>query len=115
MRTVSHGRELIAIPLDFATQNIVLTILAFASQNALHRGDQRFQRRESAMDQKTRNEFERLCALAEIEQGPEKFVEISRIEISRNIICILSEKQLSLNEQRPASRVRYRKAPSHAA
>lgn len=62
------------------------------------------------MDQKTRNEFERLCALAEIEEDPEKFV-----EISRNIICILSEKQVSLNRQRPASSIRYPKAPSHVA
>ena len=59
------------------------------------------------MDQKTRNEFEQLCALAEIEQDPEKFV-----EISRQIICILSEKQLSLSRQRPASSIRYPKTPS---
>ncbi len=62
------------------------------------------------MDHETRNEFERLCALAEIEQDPQKF-----IEISRKIICILSEKQVSLNQQRPARRVRYPKAPSNVA
>ena len=62
------------------------------------------------MDQETRNEFERLCALAEIEQDPQKFV-----EISRNIICILSEKQVSLKQQRPAIAVRYPKSPSSVA
>ena len=63
------------------------------------------------MDHQTRNKFEHLCALAEIEEDPDKFV-----EISRNIIRILDEKQVRLNRQRPASGVRYPPdAPSNAA
>jgi hypothetical protein len=40
------------------------------------------------MDHETRNEFEHFCALAEIEQGPDKF-----LEIKRNLVRILEEKQ----------------------
>jgi hypothetical protein len=54
-----------------------------------------------AMDKQTRNEFEQLCALAEIEEDPEKF-----LEISRNLVRILDEKQVRLNRQRPVRRVR---------
>jgi len=60
------------------------------------------------MDHQTRNKFEHLCALAEIEEAPDKFV-----EISRNIIRILDEKQVRLNRQRPASYPP--DAPSNAA
>jgi hypothetical protein len=62
------------------------------------------------MDKETRNEFEHHCALAEIEEDPDKFA-----EISRNIIRILDTKQVRLNHQRPASRVRYPAAPSNVA
>lgn len=62
------------------------------------------------MDHETRNEFEHLCALAEIEQDPEKFV-----EISRNIVRILDEKQVRLIHQRPAISVRYPTASSNVA
>jgi hypothetical protein len=62
------------------------------------------------MDHETRNKFEHYCALAEIEEDPDKFV-----EISRNIIRVLDEKQALLNRQRPASRVRYPTAPSNVA
>jgi hypothetical protein len=43
------------------------------------------------MDHKTRNEFEQFCALAEIEQDPDKF-----LEIKRNLIRILDEKEVRL-------------------
>lgn len=62
------------------------------------------------MDHETRNEFEHYCALAEIEQDPDKF-----LEIKRNLIRILDEKEVRLNRQRPASRVRYPNAPSSVA
>lgn len=62
------------------------------------------------MDHETRNKFEHLCALAEIEEDPDKFV-----EISRHIIGVLDEKQGLLNRQRPANRVRYPAAPSNVA
>jgi hypothetical protein len=62
------------------------------------------------MDHHTRNEFEHFCALAEIEEDLDKF-----IEISRNIIRILDEKQVRLNHQRPSSRVRYPTVPSNVA
>jgi hypothetical protein len=44
------------------------------------------------MDQETRNEFEQLCPWAEIEDDPEKF-----LEIGRNLVRILDEKQVRLN------------------
>lgn len=59
------------------------------------------------MDQETRNGLEQLCALAEIEEDPEKF-----LEISRNLVRILDEKQVRLNRQRPVSRVRNPTVPS---
>jgi hypothetical protein len=62
------------------------------------------------MDHETRSEFEHFCALAEIEQDPDKF-----LEIKRNFVCILDEKEVRLNRQRPASRVRYPTAPSNVA
>ena len=62
------------------------------------------------MDYETRNRFEHYCALAEIEEDPEKFV-----EISRDIKLLLDEKQANLNRQRPASRVSYHDAPSNVA
>jgi hypothetical protein len=46
------------------------------------------------MDHETRQEFERLCALAETEQDPDKF-----LEIERNLIRILDDKQVCLNNQ----------------
>ena len=58
------------------------------------------------MDHETRNKFENFCALAEIEEDPDKFV-----EISRDIVRILDAKQVHLNHQRPAGRVRYPTAP----
>jgi hypothetical protein len=66
--------------------------------------------RESTMDHETRNKFEHYCALAEIEEDPDKFV-----EISRNIVRILDDKQVLLNHQRPAGRVRFPAAPSNVA
>jgi hypothetical protein len=54
------------------------------------------------MDHETRNKFEHFCALAEIEEDPDKFV-----EISREIVRILDTKQGRLNHQRPVGRVRY--------
>lgn len=62
------------------------------------------------MDQETRNKFENACALAEIEEDPEKFA-----EISRDIIRILEEKQVRLSRQRPAGKVRYPTKPSNVA
>ena len=63
------------------------------------------------MDHETRNKFEHLCALAEIEEDADKFV-----EISRNLVRILDEKQVRLNRQRPARGVRYPPdAPSNVA
>jgi len=62
------------------------------------------------MDHETRNKFEHFCALAELEEDPDRFV-----EISRNIVRILDEKQVSLNHQRAAVRVRYPTAPSNVA
>jgi hypothetical protein len=62
------------------------------------------------MDPQTRKKFEHYCALAEIEEDPDKFV-----EISRNIVRILDEKQVCLNRQRPTGRVRYPTAPSNVA
>jgi hypothetical protein len=65
--------------------------------------------RES-MDHQTRNEFEHYCALAEIEEDPEKFA-----EIARNITRLLDVKQAWLNRQRPASTVRCATVPSNVA
>lgn len=63
------------------------------------------------MDHETRNKFEHFCALAEIEEDADKFV-----EISRNLVCILEEKQVRLNRQRPARGVSYPPdAPSNVA
>ena len=62
------------------------------------------------MNQQTRNEFEHLCALAEIEEDPGKFA-----EIIRNISRLLDEKQALLSRQRPANRVPYPAAPSDVA
>lgn len=62
------------------------------------------------MDHETRNEFEHFCALAEIEQDPDKF-----LEIKRNLVRILDEKQVRLSHQRPAGRLRYPSAPSNVA
>jgi len=62
------------------------------------------------MDKETRNEFEQFCALAEIEQDPDKY-----LEIKRNLIRILDEKEVRLNRQRPVERVRYPTAPSNVA
>lgn len=61
------------------------------------------------MDHETRNEFEHFCALAEIEQDPDRF-----LEIKRNLIRILDEKQIRLH-QRPAGTLRYRSASSNVA
>ena len=62
------------------------------------------------VDGETRKEWEHFCALAEIEEDQEKFV-----EISRNIVRILDEKKVRLSRQRPASGVRYPTAPSNVA
>jgi hypothetical protein len=62
------------------------------------------------MDHETRTDFEHFCALAEIEQDPENFV-----EINRNLIRLLAEKQAHLNHQRPAGMLRYPSAPSNVA
>jgi hypothetical protein len=62
------------------------------------------------MDHQTRNQFEHYCALAELEEDPEKFA-----EIARNVTRILDEKQTLLNRQRPAAKVRYPAAPSNVA
>ena len=61
------------------------------------------------MDYHTRNEFERYCALAEIEEDPDQFV-----EINRNITRLLDEKQALLNRQRLARRVRFLASSSNA-
>jgi DNA-binding ferritin-like protein len=62
------------------------------------------------MDQQTRNQFEHYCALAEIEENPEKFE-----EIAGNITRLLKEKQVLLNRQRPTGKVHYPTAPSNVA
>lgn len=62
------------------------------------------------MDQQTRNEFECFCALAEIEEDAEKFV-----QIKSNIIRLLDAKQVLLNPQRPPIRVRYPSASPNVA
>jgi hypothetical protein len=48
--------------------------------------------------------------LAEIEEDPNKFA-----EISRNIKLLLDEKQTRLNHQRRTTRVPYSDAPSNVA
>ena len=62
------------------------------------------------MDQQTRNVFEHYCALAEIEEDPEKFS-----EISRHITRLLDQKQTRLSRQPPASGIRFAAAPSNVA
>ena len=62
------------------------------------------------MDQETRKELEHFCALAEIEEDPEKF-----LEISRNLVRILEEQQVRLNQQPPDTTVRNPTAPSSMA
>jgi hypothetical protein len=62
------------------------------------------------MDHQTRNQFEHYCALAEIEEDSEKF-----LEIKSNIARILDEKQVRLNRQRPANSIHLRSPPSNAA
>jgi hypothetical protein len=62
------------------------------------------------MDHQTRNEFEHLCALAEIEHDPEKF-----LEIKRKLIHLLDEKQIRLNRQWPAGSLRDPNASSNVA
>jgi hypothetical protein len=64
-----------------------------------YRNDFRFGResndsdeRVSTMDHEIRNKFEHVCALAEIEEDPDKFA-----EISRDIVRILDENQVRLN------------------
>jgi hypothetical protein len=62
------------------------------------------------MEYQSRNEFEHFCALAEIEQDPDKF-----LEIKHNLVCILEEKQARLNRQRPAIRPCSPSAPPNVA
>jgi hypothetical protein len=77
--------------------------------NTVHRDDFGAGR-ESAMDHETRNEFEQFCALAEIEQDPDKFV-----EIKRSIVRLLDEKENRLNRWRLVTdRLRYPAVPSSA-
>jgi hypothetical protein len=47
------------------------------------------------MDAGTRNEFEHYCALAEIEQDHEKF-----LELKSSIVRLLDEKERRLNRRR---------------
>lgn len=62
-------------------------------------------------NQATRNEFEQFCALAEIEKDLEKFV-----EIKRNIVRLLDEKENRLNRMRLVTeRLRYPGFPSNVA
>lgn len=53
------------------------------------------------MDQQTRNEFERYCALAEIEEDAERFA-----DIRNNVTRILEEKQSRLNRLKSTRGVR---------
>jgi hypothetical protein len=62
------------------------------------------------MDHETRSEFEQLCALTEIAQDLDTF-----LEIRRNLIRILEEKQILLNRQRPVGRVHQPTSPSNVA
>jgi hypothetical protein len=63
------------------------------------------------MDHETRKEFEQFCALAEIEQDPDKFV-----EIKRSIVRLLDEKESRLNRRRLVTdKLRYPTAPSNVA
>jgi hypothetical protein len=62
------------------------------------------------MNHETRNEFEQFCALAEIEDDVDKFV-----DIKRNLIRILDEKEVRLNRQQPAGGVRYPAVASNVA
>ncbi len=48
------------------------------------------------MDYETRNEWGKFCALAEIEEDPDKF-----LEIRGNLVRMLDEKQAQLNRHRP--------------
>jgi len=59
------------------------------------------------VDRQTRDEFERYCALAEIEEDPEKFA-----EVCRNIIRLLEGKQALLYRGYPVGRIEY-PAPSN--
>ena len=47
------------------------------------------------MEQQVRNEFEHYCALAEIEEAPEKFA-----EIARTILRILDDQHVRLSRRR---------------
>jgi hypothetical protein len=61
------------------------------------------------VDYNTRNEFEHYCALAELEEDPEKFA-----EFKRNIVRLLDEKEALLNRKR-FSGVRFPGVPSNVA
>lgn len=61
------------------------------------------------MDQQTRNVFEQLCELAEIEQDPEKFS-----AIKRDIVHLLEQEEASLDRYPPA-KSRFRPAPENVA
>ena len=61
------------------------------------------------VDYKTRNEFEHYCALAEIEEDPEKFA-----EVRRNIIRLLEGNQALLYREHRTGRIAYPK-PSNGA
>jgi hypothetical protein len=53
------------------------------------------------MDHPTRNEFEKYCALAEIEQDPLRFA-----EICKNIYLLLKAKQEFLHRNHPLAAIR---------
>jgi hypothetical protein len=76
-------------PLVAAIEKIELT--ASAVKGRISRTETIPMGRESTMDYETRNEFEQFCALAEIEQDLDKF-----LEIKRNLIRILDEKEVRL-------------------
>jgi hypothetical protein len=63
------------------------------------------------MDHETRNEFEQFCALAEIEQDPDKFV-----DIKHSIVRLLDEQESRLNRRRLVThRPRCPAVPSNVA
>jgi hypothetical protein len=52
------------------------------------------------MDAETRNECEHLCALTEMEQDPDRF-----LEIKRSVVRILDEEPVRPGQQRPAGKI----------
>lgn len=62
------------------------------------------------MDNETRKEWEHYCALAEIEENPDKFG-----AITREVVRLLDEKQVRLNRERSAHEMSHPSSSSRVA